>query len=236
MTSLNAQLACLGAGLIAGAVAPLAARQLLTALASFHRIEPSTLGVSVGSGHGMRAILCALGCGALGLALLERLGASPLVGFIGAACYVLVILSLIDLRARLLPDFLTFPMLAAGLAINSAGTLATLPSALCGAALGFGSLWAARELSMRTWRKTEGIGLGDAKLLAALGAWVGWNPVVEILIAAAIAACAAGALQLCFRRSTEAQVLAFGPFIAAAGIAALLAWPFSLAEVLASLI
>ena len=179
MTSLVVQASCLATGLAAGAVAPTAARQLLTALANFHSLEPRALGIQAVMTRGWaHSMLCMIGCGALGLALLDRLGTSPLVGFVAAACYVLVILSLIDLHARLLPDFLTLPMLAAGLAINSVGTLATLPSALCGAAIGFASLWAVRHLSMHTWHKTEGIGLGDAKLLAALWAWLGWSPVI----------------------------------------------------------
>ncbi|WP_199028824.1 A24 family peptidase [Ralstonia sp. ASV6] len=237
MTGLLLEVSCLALGLGAGAVAPLAARHILHALAVSYGLEPSALWLRPDIARDwVPSVLCAIACGALALVLLQRLGTSPLIGFVAAACYVLLILSLIDLHARLLPDFLTVPMLVAGLVINSTDALVTLPSALLGAALGYAALWAARQLSMRTWRRAEGIGLGDAKLLAALGAWLGWGPVLEILIAASIAACVVGAVQTRLRATAAGQILAFGPFISAAGMVALLTWPFSPAEVLATLI
>lgn len=87
---------------------------------------------------------------------------------------LLLALALIDWRHRLLPDRLTQPLLWAGLLANQQGCFTSLDEAVIGAVAGYLSLWWLNAL-YRLQRKTEGIGQGDFKLLAALGAWSGWS-------------------------------------------------------------
>jgi leader peptidase (prepilin peptidase) / N-methyltransferase len=122
---------------------------------------------------------------------------------------VLALLARIDLRERRLPDRLTLPLLLAGLAL-AAWRVGGVPlDALIGAAAGFLVFWAVGDAHFRL-RGVEGLGLGDAKLLAAAGAWLGWRPLpLLVLLAALLALLWALAAQ---RRGP----LAFGPWLAGA--------------------
>ena len=90
---------------------------------------------------------------------------------------ILLYLSYIDLRSFRLPDFVTLPLILTGILFNllSSVGFTDAASAIIGAALGYGSLWLLNRL-YRLSKKQDGIGMGDAKLLAALGAWLGWRP------------------------------------------------------------
>ena len=125
----------------------------------------------------------------------------------------LVKLSLVDLRERRLPDWLTIPLAAFGLALAAWRTGEVPRPELIGAGSGFLLFWALGEAHYRL-RGTEGLGIGDAKLLGAAGAWLGWRDLpLVILIAAlgALAAAAAGRLRQ--------QEIPFGPWLAAAFMA-----------------
>ena len=139
---------------------------------------------------------------------LRPIGAS-LVLFAG-----LTLLSVIDLRSYRLPDWLTLPLIGAGVVYAYFGDLGLLRS-VSGAALGYGSLWALAEYWRRV-KEREGIGLGDAKLLAAGGAWLGAASLpVILLIASALGLLYAGFASARSRSAlTAQQMIAFGPFLA----------------------
>jgi leader peptidase (prepilin peptidase)/N-methyltransferase len=125
----------------------------------------------------------------------------------------LIVLAVIDFDTHYLPDQLTLPLLWIGLAAALAGDVRT---AVIGAIVGYLSLWAFYHLFKLVTGK-EGMGYGDFKLFAALGAWLGPAALMPIILLASIAGAAVGlALVFFFARSRE-QPLAFGPFLAAAG-------------------
>jgi leader peptidase (prepilin peptidase)/N-methyltransferase len=128
----------------------------------------------------------------------------------------LLLLALIDVAHGRLPDLLTLPLLAAGLALAALAPLPGLARPLdsgLGAALGFLLLWACGRLYL-AWRGRHGLGLGDAKLLGALGAWLGVSGLAPVILLAALSALAF-ALGTGLRRLQDA--VAFGPWLALAG-------------------
>lgn len=142
------------------------------------------------------------------------------LGALGLA-WTLIALAFIDFDTQLLPDVLTLPLLWAGLLCNLGHWFAALPSAVIGAVAGYLSLWLMFQLH-RLWRGQEGMGFGDFKLFAALGAWFGWTALVQILtIACLLALVVAGGAWLAGRLRRE-QPFPFGPFLAIAGLVTLL--------------
>ncbi len=137
----------------------------------------------------------------------------------------LLYLAYIDWRTFRLPDVITFPLIILGVAFNLASDsrLATPSSAFIGAALGYGSLWALNT-GYRLYKHRNGIGMGDAKLLAALGAWLGWGALPNILLIASVTGFLGGIAWLKWNRHKLHQAFPFGPFLAIAGIIELL-WP-----------
>ncbi|NUB43295.1 prepilin peptidase [Fertoebacter nigrum] len=131
---------------------------------------------------------------------------------------VLVAITLIDLRQFRIPDALSLPLLAAGLAL-AAVTQAWWPDHLIGAALGYGMLAGIGEVYFRR-RGVEGLGLGDAKLFAAAGAWLGWQALPAVLLIAALGGIAQA---LVLHGGQRDRPLAFGPWLAL-GFAALWLW------------
>jgi len=143
-----------------------------------------------------------------------------------ALTWFLIALSLIDLDHKLLPDNLTLPLLWLGLLlalVEPAGSpiFVDLRSSVIGAAAGYLSLWSVYHL-FRLLTGKEGMGYGDFKLLAALGAWLGWQmlPMV-IVLSAAVGSVVGIALIATGQRSRQAQI-PFGPYLAGAGWLALL--------------
>lgn len=141
---------------------------------------------------------------------------------IGALCFAwaLIALTMIDIDTQLLPDDITLPLLWLGLLINLNGTLVPLPDAVIGAAAGYLSLWAV-YWAFKFATGKEGMGYGDFKLLAALGAWLGWKmlPVI-VLLSSVVGAVVGVALIVLARRGREIPI-PFGPYLAAAGLIAL---------------
>jgi leader peptidase (prepilin peptidase)/N-methyltransferase len=127
--------------------------------------------------------------------------------------WTLLVLAAIDVKHLLLPDVLTLPLLAAGLLWQGARGRDLPVEALAGAALGGGLLWAVAA-GYRRLRGQAGLGLGDAKLLAAAGAWTGWQGLPAVLLGASLSGLLLAALQ---RRLRSQQALAFGPHLALAG-------------------
>jgi len=126
----------------------------------------------------------------------------------------LLALGWIDIRCWLLPDVLTLPLVIAGLAAAAAFAPAELGSRAFGAILGYLSLLVVARL-YRMLRGREGLGRGDAKLLAASGAWVGASALPQVVLLAAITALfAACCLRLAGVRLGARSALPFGPFLA----------------------
>lgn len=131
--------------------------------------------------------------------------------------YTLIALTFIDFDTQLLPDDLTYPLLWAGLLLNINATYVSLHSAVIGAAAGYLSLWSI-YWAYKLLRKREGMGYGDFKLLAALGAWLGWAMLPAIILMASLVGSVVGiALMVLNRRGLDYQI-PFGPYLAAAGL------------------
>ena len=142
-----------------------------------------------------------------------------------ALIVVLLYLSYIDLRSFRLPDVITLPLIVLGLCFNGLSALrfVNIESALWGVLLGYGVLWLLNFL-YRFAKKQDGIGMGDAKLLAALGAWLGWAVLPSLLLIASLAGIVGGLIYLQWNRQNARNAFPFGPFLAFAGIIELL-WP-----------
>jgi len=140
----------------------------------------------------------------------------------------LLVLGWIDWRHGILPDALTLPLIPLGLAVAGWFEPENLPDPLLGVACGYVGLWLVAWVYRRL-RGREGLGRGDAKLLAAGGAWVGASGLPTVLAGAALAALvAAGAMMLAGRRLDRYSALPFGPFLAAAIWLVWLAGPIAL--------
>ena len=141
---------------------------------------------------------------------------------------ILLYLGYVDLRSFRLPDFITLPLIIAGLLFNflSPSSFVDITDSIAGALIGYGSLWLLNCL-YRLAKRQDGIGMGDAKLLAALGAWLGWAALPSILLIASISGFIGGIIYLKWRQQSSHHPFPFGPFLAFAGIIELL-WPQNL--------
>jgi len=137
---------------------------------------------------------------------------------------VLIALAGIDWDTTLLPDSLTLPLLWGGLVASALGWTIALPDALWGAVAGYVSLWSVYWLFKLTTGK-EGMGFGDFKLLAALGAWLGLKMVLPVVLAASILGAVVGIAMKFASTLREGRYVPFGPFLAGAGLVVLLAGP-----------
>jgi leader peptidase (prepilin peptidase)/N-methyltransferase len=133
--------------------------------------------------------------------------------------WALISLTMIDFDTQLLPDSITLPLLWAGLLVNLGGTFVPLETAVLGAMAGYLVLWSVYWLFKLVTGK-EGMGHGDFKLLAALGAWLGWTMVPLVLLLSSVVGALIGLGYLAVRK--ESAPFAFGPYIAIAGFVALL--------------
>lgn len=134
--------------------------------------------------------------------------------------WVLVALFMIDAKTMLLPDILTFPLLWAGLLLNINGMFVSLPDAVLGAAFGYLALWSVFHL-FRLITGKEGMGYGDFKLLAALGAWGGWQILPFVIFASSAFGAVFGIVWMLVKRNRESLPMPFGPWLAMAGFVAL---------------
>jgi leader peptidase (prepilin peptidase)/N-methyltransferase len=130
--------------------------------------------------------------------------------------WMLIAASGIDARTQLLPDQLTLPLLWIGLLISLVPVFVTPDAAIVGAAIGYLSLWSVYWLFKFATGK-EGMGYGDFKLLAALGAWMGAMSLLPIVLLSSLIGAIVGGAMLAFRGQDRATPIPFGPFIAAAG-------------------
>jgi leader peptidase (prepilin peptidase)/N-methyltransferase len=146
-------------------------------------------------------------------------------GWLGLAslafAYFLISMTLIDYDTKTLPDDLTFPLLWLGLLVNLDGTIVPLRDAVIGAMAGYVALWAVYWLFKLATGK-EGMGYGDFKLLAALGAWMGWTMLPTIIILSSVVGAVVGIGLIVFAKRDRNNPIPFGPYLAAAGMIALL--------------
>ena len=155
--------------------------------------------------------------GAVALAALA-LALGPSLQLLLASVFALSLLTLalIDARLYVLPDLITLPLMWLGLIINTQEHFAPVAAAVLGAIIGYLSLWTIYWL-FKLLRNKEGMGYGDFKLSAAIGAWLGWQALPSVVLVAALTAlCTAAVLLLAGRLRIE-QPMPFGPFLAFAG-------------------
>jgi leader peptidase (prepilin peptidase) / N-methyltransferase len=138
-------------------------------------------------------------------------------GFVAA----LIAMSIIDWDTTVLPDDMTLPLVWSGLVVAAAGWTISLPDALIGACVGYLSLWAVYWFFKLATGK-EGMGFGDFKLLAALGAWLGWQSLLPIILGASVLGAVVGIAMKSVGALREGRYVPFGPFLAGAGIAVML--------------
>ncbi len=143
---------------------------------------------------------------------------SALFGFVFV--FALVALTFIDFGTQLLPDDITLPLLWLGLLFNLNGGFTDLKSAVIGAMLGYFVLWAVFWLFKWVTGK-EGMGYGDFKLLAAIGAWFGWQLLPAVILLSSVLGATIGIGLILLRGKSGNTAMPFGPFLALGGIAAL---------------
>ena len=157
---------------------------------------------------------------ALFAAVAWKFGALPITALWCAFVAVLVALAGIDWDTTLLPDNLTLPLLWGGLLASALGWTIPLAASVWGAMAGYLSLWSVYWLFKLATGK-EGMGYGDFKLLAALGAWLGVSMVLPVILASSIIGAAVGIVMKLNASLREGRYVPFGPFLAGAGLAVL---------------
>ncbi len=143
-----------------------------------------------------------------------------------AFCALIVALAGIDWDTTLLPDDITFPLIWLGLVVTALkwNPGITLPDALWGAVAGYLSLWTV-YWAFKLITGKEGMGYGDFKLFAALGAWFGWQALVPIILMASVIGAIVGLAMKFSSGLREGGYIPFGPFLAVAGLTALIFGP-----------
>lgn len=130
--------------------------------------------------------------------------------------WALISLTMIDFDHQLLPDKITLPVLWLGILLNSFGLFTDLHSSVMGAIIGYLSLWSVYQLFKLITGK-EGMGYGDFKLLAALGAWLGWQYLPLIVLLSSFVGAFIGISLIVFRKHQKSVPIPFGPYLAIAG-------------------
>ena len=153
----------------------------------------------------------------------ESKSQQPAIWQAGAALMLvwgLIVLAFIDLDTQYLPDDVTLPLLWLGLLVNLAGAFVSLPEAVTGAVAGYLTLWLVYHL-FRLLTGKEGMGHGDFKLLAALGAWFGWIMLPLIILASSLVGAVIGIAMILFAGHDRSRPIPFGPYLVLAGLIAL---------------
>ncbi len=162
-----------------------------------------------------------LSTGALFALVGWHVGAQPAALLVCGLVATLVALTFIDLDTQLLPDILTLPLMWAGIIAAARGWIpVTLQASVAGAVIGYLSLWLVSQ-AFRIVRGKEGMGAGDFKLLAALGAWMGWQMIPLIVLLSSAVGALVGIALIVFRSHGRDVPIPFGPYLAGGGIAAL---------------
>ncbi|MBC3423997.1 A24 family peptidase [Pseudomonas sp. RW3S2] len=160
--------------------------------------------------------LVELACAGLSLVVAWHFGVSVQALLALVLTWCLLALSLIDAEHQLLPDVLVLPTLWLGLVVNAFGLFVPLADALWGAVVGYLSLWSVYWL-FRLVTGKEGLGYGDFKLLALLGAWGGWQVLPLTLLLSSVVGAVIGLCLLRLRKGSLGTTMPFGPYLAIAG-------------------
>lgn len=142
--------------------------------------------------------------------------------------WTLIALTLIDIKKQLLPDNITLPLLWAGICLSFFEIFTDLQASVIGAIAGYMILWSVYQL-FKLVTKKEGMGFGDFKLLAALGAWIGYSYIPQIILLSAVVGSVIGISMLAVGRTKSQQTIPFGPYLAIAGWVAML-WGDTITE------
>jgi leader peptidase (prepilin peptidase)/N-methyltransferase len=134
--------------------------------------------------------------------------------------WAMIALAFIDLDTFYLPDSITLPLLWAGLLFNAGGAFTDLHSAVIGAVAGYLALWTV-FWAFKFATGKEGMGYGDFKLLAAIGAWLGWKMLPLTILASSLVGAVVGISMIVFARHAREKPIPFGPYLAVAGLIAL---------------
>lgn len=169
----------------------------------------------------LRYPLVELACGLLSAFIAWHFGFTWQAGAMLLLTWGLLAMSLIDVDHQLLPDSLVLPLLWLGLIANSFGLFTSLEDALWGAIAGYLSLWSVYWLFKLVTGK-EGMGYGDFKLLAMLGAWGGWQVLPLTILLSSLVGAVLGLIMLRLRNAETSTPIPFGPYLAIAGWIALL--------------
>ncbi len=169
----------------------------------------------------MRYPIIELVSGLMTLSLMVYFDAS--IALLGAMLFTwaLITLTMIDIDQQLLPDDITLPLLWLGLILNVNETFVSLEAAVIGAAVGYLSLWSVFWLFKLLTGK-DGMGYGDFKLLAALGAWMGWQAIPLIILLSSVVGMIVGVSLMILQRRGKDIPIPFGPYLAMAGWISLL--------------
>ena len=165
-----------------------------------------------------------LASGLLAAVTAWQFGVTPLAAFAVLLTWALIVLTMIDYDHFYLPDNIVLPLLWLGLLLNSQGLFTDIYSALFGAMAGYLTLWSVYQLFKLVTGK-EGMGYGDFKLLAMLGAWLGWQMLPAIILLSSLVGAVVGVGLILFRQHQAGKPIPFGPYLAAAGWIALLWGP-----------
>lgn len=157
----------------------------------------------------------------LSLAVIWRFGATWQGGAALLLTWALLTLSLIDFDTQLLPDLITLPFMWIGLLLSLMLVFSDPVSSILGAAAGYLSLWSVYQ-AFKLLTGKEGMGYGDFKLLALLGAWLGWQYLPQIIILSALVGALVGLLMIIALGRDRNIPIPFGPYLAAAGWISLL--------------
>lgn len=183
----------------------------------------------------VRYPLVEAGTGVLSALVVLRFGLSLEAAGALLLVWSLIALAVIDLDHQILPDVITLPLLWAGMLLALVGeqtgdflVLADLHSSVIGAMAGYLSLWLVYH-GFRLVTGKEGMGYGDFKLLGALGAWLGWQALPLVILLSAAVGATVGIALIVLRGRDRQLPLPFGPYLAAAGLVALL-WGGPLTE------
>ncbi len=169
----------------------------------------------------VRYPLVELACGVLSGVIAWQYGVSWEALAMLVLTWGLLAMSLIDADHQILPDTLVLPLLWLGLILNNLGMFTSLPDALWGAVLGYMSLWSIFWLFKLVTGK-EGMGYGDFKLLALIGAWGGWQVLPLTILLSSVVGAVLGIIILRLQRQGYGNPLPFGPYLALAGWIALI--------------
>ncbi len=164
--------------------------------------------------------LVELACGLLSGYVAWHFGFSWQSGAMLLLTWGLLAMSMIDVDHQLLPDSLVLPLLWLGLIVNSFGLFASLEDALWGAVVGYLALWSVYWLFKLVTGK-EGMGYGDFKLLAMLGAWGGWQVLPLTVLLSSVVGAVLGTVMLRMQKAESGTPIPFGPYLAIAGWVAL---------------